>query len=260
MTRRFGVVQGTDDHGDPKVRPIDDFTASLVNKAITTNEKAQVHTLDVMSAALSTWMKLSSQTQGGCCSLVGKTYDLNSAYRQLPLSPEMERFSHIAAWCPESGRAEAFRLKCLPFGATASVYHFLRCSAALWYIACVGGCLLVTSYFDDFLLASPDELKTSSANFLEFILLATGWTFARDGDKATDMSCTIQALGALICLEGVPRGIVEIKNTESRISELVNSIGQCLEASRLDRGTAEKLRGRLGFAENHVFGRAGVLA
>ena len=59
---------------------------------------------------------------------------------------------------------------------------------------------------------------------------------------------------------GVPRGIVEIRNTESRISELVNSIGQCLEASRLDRGTAEKLRGRLGFAENHVFGRAGVLA
>ena len=130
----------------------------------------------------------------------------------------------------------------------------------MWHIACVGGRLLAASHSDDFLLASPEALKTSSANFLELILLATGWTFARNGDKATDMSCTVQALGALICLEGVPRGIVEIKNNESQISELVNSFGQCLEASRLDGGTAEKPRGRLGFAENHVFGRAGLLA
>ena len=36
-------------------------------------------------------------------------------------------------------------------------------------------------------------------------------------------------------------------------SELLNSACQCLESSRLYRSTAEKLRGRLGFAENHVF-------
>ena len=37
-----------------------------------------------------------------------------------------------------------------------------------------------------------------------------------------------------------------------------SSIGQCLEAAKLNRATAAKLRGRLGFAENHVFGRTGV--
>ena len=105
-----------------------------------------------------------------------------------------------------------------------------------------------------------DELQTSSANYLEFIFLATGWTFARDGDKAIRTSSTIQVVEALICLEGVPWGIVEIRRTEARSLELVNGIDQCLASARLDKSAAEKLRGRIGFAENHAFGRTGAPA
>ena len=54
--------------------------------------------------------------------------------------------------------------------------------------------------------------------------------------------------------------MVEIRNTEARISEPVNNIDQRLESARLDRSAAEKLRGRFGVTKNNVLGRTGALA
>ena len=56
LTRRFAVVQGLDEDGTSKVRPVDDFSASLIKSRVTSNEKVVLHTLDVISAMLAYYL------------------------------------------------------------------------------------------------------------------------------------------------------------------------------------------------------------
>ena len=94
VTRRFGVRQGEALEGDPKIRPIDDYKAWMVNGAVTQSEQVPVHTLDAIAAMLSFWMA-ESKTREKPPSLVSKCWDLKGAYKQLPLRDsayEMDSF------------------------------------------------------------------------------------------------------------------------------------------------------------------------
>ena len=50
VTRRFGVRQGA------KVRPIDNYTESLVNQTTSAGESISLHSTDVIAASLALWM------------------------------------------------------------------------------------------------------------------------------------------------------------------------------------------------------------
>ena len=50
VTRRFGVRQGS------KIRPIDNYTESLVNQTTSAGEAISLHSTDVIAATLSLWM------------------------------------------------------------------------------------------------------------------------------------------------------------------------------------------------------------
>ena len=56
----------------------------------------------------------------------GKAFELTAAYRQLPLRPDTAWVSFISIWDCERKEPAIFRLKILPFGASKSVYSFLR--------------------------------------------------------------------------------------------------------------------------------------
>ena len=73
VSPRFGLAQ------KGKLRPIDNYTISGVNCAVGLQEKLKVDTMDDFAAVVKSWM----QKAGG---LVGKTYDLQKAYRQLGVS------------------------------------------------------------------------------------------------------------------------------------------------------------------------------
>ena len=53
----------------------------------------------------------------------GKT-DLKSAYRQVPIMQEHMKFAYFNVYNREIGKAQIYRLKTLPFGATHSVDSF----------------------------------------------------------------------------------------------------------------------------------------
>ena len=55
------------------------------------------------------------------------------------------------------------------------------------------------------------------------------------------------------------QGTLEIRNTESRIADLIQQIRGFLEAGTLNRHDTLKLRGRLGFADGYLHGRLGAL-
>ena len=83
---RFGLRQGA------KTRPIDNLTASGINSTVGLPERLQVDTVDEVASMIKRFM----QVHGGTCDLVGRTYDLRKAYRQLAVSPEHYRFAWIA--------------------------------------------------------------------------------------------------------------------------------------------------------------------
>ena len=88
---RFGLRQGA------KIRPIDNLSVSGINCTVGLPEKLQVDTIDEVAAMIKRCM----QEHGPKCSLVGRTYDLKKAYRQLGVSEAHYRFSWIAVWSTE---------------------------------------------------------------------------------------------------------------------------------------------------------------
>ena len=138
----------------PKLRPIDDYAAeNRVNGAYGYSDKLNLRTLDQM-----VWLcaavtrandtgKVRLQLQDGEV-LEGKLHedwstggrgepvlcvlDLSNAYKQLPLHPSCRKYSIVTLLNPETNEPACFEGKVLPFGSTASVVHFNRCSAGVW--------------------------------------------------------------------------------------------------------------------------------
>ena len=87
--------------------------------------------------------------------------DLKSAYKQLPLNGDNYKDSDVTIWNPDKKCVEYFIMKVIPFGAAASVHHFLRVSNVL---LAVGRCLslLWSAFFDDFVLLSHAMHESST--------------------------------------------------------------------------------------------------
>ena len=78
LTKRFPAKQKN------KVRPIDDYKASLVIFAVTQNEGVTIHTIDHIASMIAFWMRSGSLSAKD--GLVAKCWDLSDAYKQVPLS------------------------------------------------------------------------------------------------------------------------------------------------------------------------------
>ena len=101
LTKRFPVKQKN------KVRPIDDYKASLVNFAVSQSEGVTIHTIDLASM-ISFGLKSGSLSSKE--SLVAKCWDLSDAYKQVPLSDEAFHLdSYLAVYDPESSSAKIFK-------------------------------------------------------------------------------------------------------------------------------------------------------
>ena len=108
LTKHFPVKQKN------KVRPIDDYEASLVNFAVAQTEGVTIHTIDHIASMLAFWMRSGSlSSEDG---LVAKCWDFSDAYKQIPLSDEAFHLdSHLAVYDPNCSSAKIFKQCVLPF-------------------------------------------------------------------------------------------------------------------------------------------------
>ena len=119
LTKRFGVVQSCADANAgsiKKVRPIDDFTASLANLTSSCDETIEPHGVDTILAGIMLRSRL-HRKRGGTGKFLARTIDLRKAYKQLPLSLEALPDAYICVWNPWQSRAELFQSLVLRFGA-----------------------------------------------------------------------------------------------------------------------------------------------
>jgi hypothetical protein len=247
LTRRFGVQQ------KGKVRPIDDYRASLVNSAVTQPEAVSIHGVDHI-AAMAAELLRSATGRGRSLDLVAKCWDLASAYKQVPLSDSAYQLdSFLVVYNPHTEEAEIYQQRVLPFGSVASVTAFLRCSMAIWHI---GSSLLFftwTAYFDDFLSICESDLARHTEICTSLLFQLLGWGLSTDKLVPYETCCKV--LGIELDFTRSPSGSFEVVNTQARREELCLFIGEILEKGTLSRPDAERLRGRLQFASNHLFGR-----
>ena len=252
LSRRFPIKQGT------KIRLIDDYSASGVNDSCEVHTKVDLHAVDTFIGVVKAYFDGMSGQQKPS-GLVAKTYDLKSAYRQIPVKESHLKFAYFCIFNHKLGGPQIFRSLSLPFGATHSVYSFLRLARMLHAIATRQLHLITTNFFDDFILASPKELAESASKSLEVLFLLTGWDYATEGKKATNFSETCQALGVNFDLTSSAECVLQIRNTESRLAELTENIELVLRNGKLSKLDTMRLRGRLGFADGFVHGRLGAL-
>ena len=246
ISRRFAIEQGG------KIRLIDDLSDSGVNGAVQTTESPKPQSLDVVAAMVLECLKKLNRFQ-----VLGKTYDLKSAYRQMFISPDSLDKAYIAYFSAREGKVLIRKMLALPFGATRAVFSYLRVAHSMWYIGCKALKLVWSHFFDDFIcLASEQESRSVDLAVMTLFRLL-GWNVSENKDKP--FSKEFSALGVVINFERFLTGEVFFKNTDKRVKEVASSLRQAVGDEALTQKDLSRLRGRMLFAGGQLFGRAGRL-
>ncbi len=216
LTKCFPVKQKN------KVRPIDDYKASLVNFAVTQSEGVIIHTIDHIASMLAFWMRSSSLEVED--NLVAKCWDLSDAYKQVPLSDEAFQLdSYLAVYDPSCSSAKIFKECVLPFGSIASVTAILRVSLALWKVGSSLLHLMWSIYFDGFLcLARSSEWK--QVDFcVDALFSLLGWKIPKN-KLLMDFNTVCRVRGVQLDLRQSGDKLCFVAKTEERVEELVNEL------------------------------------
>ena len=259
ITRRFGIKQGTREDGTAKIRPIDDFTESQINLTNSCGESVSLHGTDVLGAVGVRLAELCGP--GGALhpsEVLVRTWDLHKAYKNLALSLDALQDAYLAVFNPTTGDVELYGQYVLPFGARASVNGFCRVSHALWAIGSKGLGIIWCVYFDDFVVFSLSHGSGSTGLCVEVLLALLGWAVAADKESAFNGAC--KALGLVLDMSSAKLGFVVMDNTAKRKAEIAADINETLARNELSRAEAQRLRGRLLFAESQVYGRRSTKA
>ena len=246
LAKRFGLQQKN------KVRVIDDCSVGGYNKAYGTREKLRVHAVDQLAAYLS-WICsfLGNKVDD---EIVGRTYDLRSAYKQFGVSTSTRDTLRLAVWDAEQNKPCLLGLNALPFGASGSVSAFLRISMALWFIGTVGLRLPWTVFYDDYTTICKKRLSHGTGITAEALFDLFGMWYAKEGSKATDFDVVFKTLGLQVSLGAVCKGFF-IGHTDERREELRTALEDVMRRGQVEPKQAERLKGRMQWFEGYAFGR-----
>ena len=268
-SRRFGVVQGD------KTRPVDDFSEGFVNASTLCREKLTLMSVDDLAGVCKLWYKLldpkgfsvalgsgellkGQGTREGAApvSVVGKCFDLESAYKQFALHDADAAFAVIVGKSPGTkDEVELFVSRALPFGAVGPVVGFSR--AAVAFRACIARIMWIPtlSYFDDYPCIVPDRFASLVDIAVKAFAGLLGWRL-KGGSKDKAFSTDFDVLGIVAELGNVVRGgEVTLNNTTRRKLSMITQINEILARGSLGAAEAAQLAGRLGFASSQLFAR-----
>ena len=92
-----------------------------------------------------------------------------------------------------------------------------------------------------------------------FLFNLLGVQYAKEGKKNQPFSNEMRALGLIFDLAGFDEGVVFIKHTPERRSELLERIASILRSNELSPKEAESFKGRVQWFESFLFGRTANL-
>ena len=248
VSSRFGVRQKN------KIRPIDNFRSSMVNSACGVREKVTMDGVDEIVSVCLHWLRRRKPVHPDV-RVVGRTWDLKSAYKQLAAREDHKRFAAICTIDPDTNSVRIADVHSMPFGALAAVHAFLRCGEALKAVGRSKLLLVMTNFFDDFTVLSCKSNSKHVGLVVSFMFKKMGWDVAQDEKKNAPFAEVFDVLGVRIDLSQQHLGLVSVWNTPDRLDELRADVQRLLESKRITYEEAQRLRGRFLFAEQNVWGR-----
>ena len=233
-TRRFPLQQ------KDKVRMIDDCLDSGLNSAFSSTNKLVLLDVDALAAMILCAMKaVGSETAtrvslssgailtlqpshewGGSLRLLGRTLDLESAYKQIGACVEDIWNRIIVVYNPKTKSPQFFVSTALMFGSSASVYAFNRVSRSIWHIQTSLFNVWATNFYDDYPTVEPEETAASSLEASTILLDSLGWKFAREGKKALPFADAFSVLGVQLKLDKTSRGELWLQNKPERVTNI----------------------------------------
>ena len=243
VAKRFGLRRGE------KLRVIDDCSIAGLNFSVGLSEKFQLHTIDQLAAMVACSLNRCGQSQHP--KVYGRTYDLKSAYKQFPVSPEDRDILRLAVPSPD-GKPRYFGVNALPFGAIGSVAGFLRISHSLWFLGMAGLPIFWTAFYDDCSVLTREGLQVSAGRSCEGLFKLLGIVFAESGKKAVPFSQCFKMLGLMVSTREMVDGAMTVTHTEERRAELRETIQCILRRNSLSGKEAERLRGWFSSKAMHL--------
>ena len=249
VIRRFGVPQGA------KTRPIDDCAESGLNGSFSRTMALQMQDADFFSSlCLEVSRALQMQGPSGPQEWVGRCLDLSSAYKQVPLAPEHRDLCVLQVYDPE-GTPKYFLASALVFGASGSVFGFLRLGKALWHLITTMLEIPASTFFDDFPMVCPAADAEEVTSCCHKLLHLLGWRFAEIGEKALPFGVHFNVLGMRLDLSHLPAGLIRISNKVGRVDKILDRIRAISELGRLSKHEGQVIVGLLRFAAGCLGGR-----
>lgn len=157
---------------------------------------------------------------------------------------------------PNSGKNEIFRALVLPFGAVRSVHSFLRLARSIWWLGAKCCDIVWTSFYDDYIVFNNRALVKSTELAAGGLFKLLGWLYAEEGKKCVPFGTSCEGLGVIFDVSGSPHAVCIVANTELRVIEIVEEIERLICKGYISQSEAQRLRGRMQFAEAQIFGRA----
>ena len=114
-----------------------------------------------------------------------------------------------------------------------------------------------SSFYDDYIVFSQPALAGNSELTVGSLFKLLGWTFAEEGRKCKPFDVQCEALGVLFEPKESIAGTCHVTNTASRVDEVSGEIHRVIEQGFITQLEAQKLRGRMQFAESQIYGRTG---
>ena len=188
LAKRFGLRQGE------KVRLIDDCTIGGFNSTCGVSERLRVHAIDELASYIA-WC-LTHLTESSMDEVVGKTYDLKSAYKQYGVRKFDRDLLRLVVWDPHLQKIRLLGINALPFGTIGSVSAFLRVSMAVWFLGIKGLRLCWTSFFDDYTLLSMRSNSKSAEVSAECLFQMLGIVFCYGRQESCQLGHKNRNLGS----------------------------------------------------------------
>ena len=254
----FGIEQGLDESGKPKVRRIDDHTACENNAAANRKQKVPMATVNSVAAMARAVTRDVADPADPESSLQGATEDMKGAYRQVPLLPSHVMVAVTAVFYEGLG-VRYHEMYGQPFGAAAAVTNFYRfsewvCRALRRFFK-----MVMDHFFDDYFIVEVGySLMSAVFCFREGCKLLG---VVLDPDKSQLGEEHLAVLGVLFDLRlAVLEAKLFVCPKPSRVQNLTAELRRVVKDNRLVPSHAARVVGKFGFVCETMFGRVGRAA
>ncbi|CAE7648128.1 unnamed protein product [Symbiodinium sp. CCMP2592] len=255
LSPRFLLRQGE----DAKIRIIDDFKMSAVNRAFGSSSFLELQDTDYavgllrfLSRVLQDRSKVRVPLSDGTVlegdwdpemlrqpALLGKTLDLSKAYRQVSIHPSTREHAVLGFPDPQ-GKWEFYIAQSLPFGAAASVYGFNKVALAILHIMVVKFAAIATDFYDDYTVYEFRPAAFLLDKVLMRLLDLLGWTYAKSGRKFVPFDGKVVSLG--------------VENKAGRLEKIAALLRTVAQGGAVTRSDVASLHGLINFAGGLIMG------